>query len=133
MRQFIKKTIRLLGGFATVDEAIDSIQSEEEKHKILTRAVAKLYNTIDEDDVLKKDSKGQYTFKDKPLMPEQMESLRIQAKSLLSSFLFKVLDGELHYRASHKMFYEAKSVRDIIDAKQIEYVWDIIKNRLNKL
>ena len=128
-----EKLIEILGGFATVEQAIDSIKSEEEKHKILTRAVAKLFNTITEDDILKKNSKGQYTFQGKPLLEAEVVALKAQADDLMQSRLFNVLDKELHYIASKKVFFEAQNVRDIVDGKLIEYTWHIIKSKLKKL
>ena len=131
MRQYIEKLIVLLGGFATVDQAIDSIKSEEEKHKILTRAVAKHFNTITKEDLFRKNDKGQYTFKGKPLMKEQVEYFKTQSKDFLESHLFKVLDAEVHYQATIKTFFNAKDEKDVREGKLIEWTWDIIKSKLN--
>lgn len=127
-----KLLIEKLGGYTTVEDALNSIESEEEKHKLLTKAVVKHFNTITEDDIFRKDGVN-YTYKGKPLMDAQVESLRNQAKSLLESELFKMLELELQYQANLKMYRDSKDIIDLISGKLILWTWKVIKSRLHNI
>ena len=59
--------IKKLKGFSSVEEAIDSIEDPKEKNVILTRAVKKLFNTIDADDILQVVQDGQWKLEGKLL------------------------------------------------------------------
>ncbi len=119
--------IEKLGGFATVEDAINSSSKRE---WYLTQAVAKHFNTITKEDLFRKNSKGQYTFKGKPLMQAQVEALKSQAEGFLESKLYEMLDAEVHYQATLKTFYGAATPEDIKEGKLIEWTWDIISTKL---
>ena len=109
-----------------------SAETLEDKHKILTKAVAHLFNTITEDDILKRQG-AEYTFKGKPLMDAQIQSLRSQSEGWMESHLFEIIDYELKYQANRKMYLDSKNEMDMIAGKLIVYTWDIIKSKLKKL
>jgi len=121
-----------LGVFATVEDALNSIESEEEKHKILTQAVANLYNTITEDDIFRKDG-ASYTYKGKPLMDAQVRSMRNQAEGFRESELFKMLDLELKHQANQIMFIKSKNEMDMVSGKLVLFTWNVIKSKINNI
>lgn len=129
MRSFL---IKKLGGYVTAQDALDDIDDTHEKHAILTQAVAHLFNTVTEDDILRRTPKG-YTFQGRDLLDAEVQSLRAQADSFLQSTLFRTLDKELLYQANRKMYLTSKSDTDLIAGKLIVWTWDVIKSKLHNL
>jgi len=121
--------IEKLGGYATVEDALNSA---ENKHEILTKAVAHLFNAVTEEDIFRKD-RTTYTYKGKPLMASQLSVLENQAKDFTESELFKMLDLELQYQANRKMYFDSRGNDDLIAGKLILWNWDVVKTKLKNL
>lgn len=132
-----ERVIRWLGGYASTTEAIEAIRAipnGEERRRILTLAVRRLYNSITGEDVLKPDpASGQWTFMGKPISKEDTALLTQQAKNLLDSQLWRVLQTDLKYQANKRMFTESVDVLDITAGKMLVFYTDIIHTRLKKL
>lgn len=112
-----KHLIHLLGGF-TEDE-------------VSNEAVRKLFNNVGPEDILRADG-DVWLFRGKPLMTAQVQALRIEAKSILASKTFQILDTELKWHTNKKL-REAQTERQLDAAKMIEYTWDVIKTRLKRM
>lgn len=129
--------IRVLGGYASLDEAIEAMRQDknaEHRRKVLTLAVRRLYNTIGPEDILKTDkASGQLTWQGRPVSKEEMQVLIEQAKNMLQSRLWKVLEADIKYTANRRMFVESVSVDDITAGKLVTYYADIIHTRLKNL
>ena len=106
---------------------------EKERHEVLTEAVKKLFNTIQEEDILRLNERGKHTYMGRELMEEELTALKNEAEALKNSQLFKILDKEVRYQANYKMFADSQSTEDVISAKLIMWTWDVIKSKLNKL
>ena len=133
----IKKTIiRLLGGFADLDEAIQHIRdidNKKMKAKILQEYVKKLYNCIDVDDILRKTPEGGWLFKGKPLTDAEVSQLKEQATFILKSRLWKVIRLDVQYQLGKKMFQEARVPEDILWGQLLTFLDDIIQTRLRRM
>jgi hypothetical protein len=124
--------INKLGGFTDIDTFLDTVDKDE-KIKILTLAVKRLYNTVGPEDILKENELGQWISEGKQLSKTEKESLIIEAGTLLSSRLWKYLQSDIKYQANRKMFLLAKSEEDLTAGKLWLYTFDAIKTRLESI
>lgn len=124
--------IKKLGGYATIEDAIKAIDSKEDKHTILTKAVSELFSTIGDNDILKQ-SGGQWLHQGRILTEEEIKQIQSEATTFRKFRLYEILNAEVKYHAAYKMYYKSQTVDDLVAAKMIEYVWDIIKTKLKKL
>jgi len=133
-----RKLIEKLGGFVDVDDCIEQIKSIdnlEERNKVLSLSVKKLFNTVGKDDILKRYVQGnmeQWWFEGKLLSPEEVKSLKREAESFRAMRLYKVLDMECRYQANKKM-HEAQTLSQLESAKLLIWTWDVIKSRLREM
>lgn len=130
MRQWL---IEKLGGYPDVDSALGSITDAGEKNKVLTLAVKKLFNTIGSNDILKLNKANNWTFLGKELSKGRRDLLIAEAKMLLGTDLWKVLQTDISYQANRKMFISSKSESDIIFGKMWLYTLDAFATRLASL
>lgn len=127
-----------LGGYTDVDDCIDyikSIDDQKERHKVLTAAVKRLYNTVGKDDILKVVRNGiaeQWWFEGKLLTAEEVRLLKHEAEAFKASRLYRVLDMECRYQANKRM-HEAATLPQLESAKLFFWVWDLIKTRLKEM
>jgi hypothetical protein len=132
-----ERLIRALGGFPSIDSAIDAIRLEEngaKRRALLTYAVKRLYNTVGADDILKTDkTSGQWTYMGKPISKEETAVLVEQARSMLDTRLWKVLQSDIKYQANKRMFVDSADVHDLTAGKLLLFYTDIIHTRLKKL
>lgn len=136
MWQIIKtKIIKALGGFYSLDDALNTIQEKEleDRKKILTLAVRRLYNTIGPDDILKEDSLGQWSLEGKVMSDGTKKLLIAEANQLETMTLWKVLQKDVQYQSNRRMFLIGKTETDIIVGKVWLYSFDAIKTRLRSI
>ena len=129
MRSFI---INKLGGYSTIQEAIDAIDSQKDKHTILTKAVSDIFQTVGDNDILRFES-GQWLYQGLILDEQEVMQLKAEAQTFRKLRLYEVLDKEVKYHAARKMYYKSQTIDDLMAGKMIEYVWDIIKTKLKQL
>lgn len=129
------KIIKALGGFPSIDSAIDAIQEKEleDRKKILTLAVRRLYNTIGPDDILKEISEGQWLFEGKVIEERTKKLIIAEAAQLESMTLWKILQKDVQYQSNRRMFIIGKTETDIIVGKLWLYSFDAINTRLRSL
>lgn len=130
--------IKKLGGFTepmAVKEFITHARSlsTTDKHKLLTAAIRKSFNTISVDDILRVKEDGQWMFEGKPLSDQQKKVLIQNAQNFTEGMLWKVLDRELQYHANKRMFILSASEQDMIAGKVLVYLTDIIRTKLKSL
>lgn len=132
----IKKLGGFTDGFRTVDEAIEHIQNTDDiasKHKILTLAVKKLFNTISADDILKQTPDGSWTFEGKPLARVEVNALQAEAKHMAQSRMWKVLEKDMQYLANKTIFMNSKTETDIIAGKLVLFLNKERNERVKKM
>lgn len=127
--------IEKLGGYATVDDAIDAIPTKElkQRNQILTLAVKKLFNTIDADDILKAGAPGQWIFEGKILSKAQVQMLIAEAAQLEQTLLWKVLKKDILYQANRKMYLHAENDLHVVTAKFWLYTFDAFRTRMKSI
>lgn len=110
--------IHLLGGFT--------------KGEVLTEAVKKLYNTINEDDILHEEN-GVWFYKGKQLSGESKKMLIAEAIQLKDSKLWEILSTDIEYQANKQMFLKATEESHLMAGKMFLYVLDVVKTRLKSM
>ncbi len=136
MLKYLKtRLIELLGGFPSIDSAIDAIQEKnlEERKKILTLSVRRLYNTIGPDDILKETPEGQWVLEGKVMSEGSKKLIIAEAHQLQAMTLWKVLQKDIQYQSNRRMFIIGKSEMDIVVGKIWLYSFDTINTRLKSL
>ena len=112
-----KYLIKLLGGY--------------HEGEILSEAIQEIYDTVREEDLFRRTVEGA-TFEGKPMSKEAVKALSEQAKHFSNSRLFKVLDREIKYHVDLK-YRSAANLKQLETAGLLEYTWDVLKNKLNKV
>lgn len=130
---FTRWLIKKLGGFTDIEDYLDTIDSFEQRNKILTRAVKRLYSTISDDDILKEHESGQWLFMGKPINEQEKQLLIAETKQLLNSKLWKVLQVDVKYQANKKMYLLAEDALQITAGKLWLYTLDCFDTRLKSL
>ncbi len=126
-----ERVIHFLGGYTDVDSLIESI-SEDEKGILLAHAVREVFNTINEDDVLKITPNG-WEHRGKPLSPEAIELLKGQARELSTSFLWNILKSELKWVAIKSLMEDGKDGSDIRAAQLLGYLTKVVDEKIKKI
>jgi hypothetical protein len=106
--------------------------NEQEKHEILTMAVKRFYNSIDENDILKRKS-NKWFYRDKAMTENEVKTLIAEAHAFLNTRLWKVLKTDIEYQANKRMFLHSSSEIDLIAGKIALFNLEAIKTRLNTL
>ena len=129
MREWI---IEKLGGFPSVEDAIEEIKSREDKSVILTLAVKHLFNTISQDDILK-EKEGQWFFMGRAVSDGEKKLLISEARTFLEMKLWDVIQKDISFQANRKMYLLAENELDIIAGKLWTYCLDCIRTRLKSI
>lgn len=103
------------------------------KHTILTEAVKHLFNTVGPEDILKRNSKGEWVFENRVLHKAEVEDLQVQAISLINSKFWRVLQADIKFQLNRKMFLESNITMDMMWGKLVLYLNDIINSRIERM
>lgn len=127
--------IEKLGGYATIDDAIEAIRKHnlKERQTILTMAVKRLFNTIGPDDILKEGPDKEWLLEGKTLSKGQVDILKAEAAQLESMLLWKVLKKDIFYQANRKMYTLAENDLHVVTAKFWMYTFDAMKTRIESI
>lgn len=126
--------IKKLGGFPTVEAAIEDIRQRDgkEKEELLTLAVRKLFNTLSAQDILKEEG-GVWFYMGKAMTDAEKGMLVSEATILLDSKLWNILTTDICYRANQKMFVASVNTDDLVAGKLWLYTLDAMKTRLKSM
>ena len=133
MRKYL---IKLLKGYSSVDEAILTIKSDDfpRKNEILTEAVKRLFSTISPEDVLQRDKEtGLLKLKGGLISEGEERMLKAEAKTFMTSKLWRAIKIDLRFQLQRKMFDEASITQDILWGKLLLWYNDCVKATLKKL
>ena len=87
-----------------------------------------IFDTFSVDDIL-----VEWTWKGKPLSDENIAMLKEQAKTLQTSFLWKVLKSEVQWFAVKSLLEKGKVAEDIKGAQLLGLFTMVIDAKLNKM
>ena len=127
--------IHKLGGYADINEAIEAIKEKDTKDKfrILSLATKHLFNTINEEDILKENVNGQWMFEGRILNKVQQELIKAETNQFINSTLWKVLEKDIKWQAGRKMFILAQNEVQVAAGKLWLYMLDAFKTRLQSI
>lgn len=131
--QHIKRIlIEALGGFPTVDAAIDEIQRMDlpERKKVLTLAVRRLFNTIGPDDILHEDAEGRWIAEGMVVDERKRRLYAAEAAQIEGSELWKVMQRDAQWQANRRMYILGKTEQDLIAGKLWTFTFDAFRTRL---
>lgn len=130
-----KLLIETLGGYPTIESAIDAIHPKElkERRVLLTLAVKKLFNTVGPEDILKPANGGQWMFEGKLLSKGQVELLMHEAAQIEQMLLWKVLQKDILYQVNRKMYLQSETDLHVVTSKFWLYTFDTFKTRLKSM
>lgn len=131
-----KQLIKLLGGYPSIDSAIQAIKNMEDvdkKAEILSLAVQKLYKTISPNELLKENPDGGWMFQGKPITQAEVTNLKEEASYIRGSKLFYILKQDLKYQIGKKIWEEVGHKDDILWGKLITFMWDVVNTRIKKM
>lgn len=109
-----------------------ALLGKNEREAVLTIAVSKLFCTVTTDDLLRLTPQG-WMNGARTLHPEEIKLLGAEAAQFTNTKLWSVLQTDVRYQASKKMFTESQDVLDITAGKLLLYMLDVLKTRLDKL
>lgn len=113
-----RKLIKILGGWTEDD--------------ILREAFKEVWLPLDPEQILQ--MKGdQWLFMGKPLRPEQVEQIKLEARAFTQSKLWGIIKLDVRYHLSRKMFEEVRVKEDLVWGQLATLLWDIVKTRINQL
>jgi len=127
--------ISKLGGFTDTDAFIERVRELplQDKNKILTVAVKRMFNTASADDILHQTETGEWLLQGRPMQREEMTALKQEADHFLKSRLFKVIDLDLQYHSNKLITLKSETLDDMRAGKLWKYTWDAVKTRLKDL
>ncbi len=127
--------ITKLGGYPTIDDAIEAIKAKPgpERTRVLTLAVKHLFNTIGADDILQVHPDGTWTVEGKPIPKVTRDLLVAEATQFLGTTLWRVLQTDIKYQANRKIFILATDEMQLTAGKLWTYTFDALRTRLNSL
>lgn len=92
------------------------------KEEILTETVAKLFNTIDSNDVLFRHNGERWILGNKELTEGQLRQYAEEAEVILRFGIWKELMKCVKYINNRKMFLESRTIEDLTAGKLLLYL-----------
>lgn len=102
------------------------------KHILINYLTRNLLKAVSEDQILQIVNR-EFLYNRRNLTPEEIQSLKEEAKILRESFLWKMMNKEVEFLAYQAMTSKAKTIDDIIWGKSIFYSVYLMNIFLNNL
>lgn len=127
--------IQKLGGYPDTEAFIDGIDSLpfQDRHAILTRAVRRLFNTLDQEDILSQNSAGQWMCEGKVLSEGQKKQIISEAQMIINTYAWKVLQADVKYKVNKMMFLDATNEQHLASGKLWLHMLNVFGTRLKSL
>ena len=133
----LKKLINLLGGYSSIEEAIDALKKTENltlKHEVLTEAVKHLFNAIGPEDVLRRDKEtGLLKFEGRLMSEAEETMLKAEAETLLELKVWRVLKADVGRQLNEKMFNNPNTQNELLWGKLLMFYDEVLRTRLQSL
>ena len=92
-----------------------------------------VFNTLEEEDVLRTNSSGELTFKGKVLTKEQQEVIKEDAIRFQNSQIWFFLRQEIKFQVGQSAILKSKTPEDMVASKIAMYLLTVITNKINTL
>lgn len=103
-----------------------------DKHDVLDERVAALFNTIRKRDLLRQE-RGTWYAGNRELTEPEIRQIKAEARVLLNSRLWSILEDDVEYHAYRTIFTVSRSEIDLIGGKMLKVYLDILYTRLKEL
>lgn len=103
-----------------------------DKHDVLDERVAALFNTIRKRDLLRQEGSTWYAG-NRELTEPEIRQIKAEARVLLNSRLWSILEDDVEYHAYRTIFTVSRSEIDLIGGKMLKVYLDILNTRLKEL
>lgn len=103
-----------------------------DKHDVLDERVASLFNTIRKRDLLRREGNTWYAG-NRELTEHEIRQIKAEARVLLNSRLWSILEDDVEYHAYRTIFMVSRSEIDLIGGKMLKVYLDILNTRLKEL
>ncbi len=111
-------------------EHIESIDNIDEKHRVLTLAVQRMFNVVSAEDILRQNPDGSWSYGNKILTGEQLTAIQHAMDSFSKGQLYKILKADLKHHATMNVAFKSKNEMDIIAGKVLLTYIDVVDKRL---
>ena len=101
--------------------------------EILTELVRDLFNSIDENNILREEIDGTWYVGDKELQDAEKKLVISEAQIFLKGKVWNVLQRDVKYLANKRMYINSRTEMDLVAGKLLLYLLDIMKTRLQSL
>jgi hypothetical protein len=113
-------------------EALGGYYPPVDKHDILDERVASLFHTIRKNELLRQEN-GVWYSGDRELTEHEIRQIKAEARVLLNSRLWQVLEQDIEYQSYRTIFTKSRTEIDLIGGKMLKVYLDIHKTRLQEL
>ncbi len=126
--------IERCGGYPDAESAIDAVEGIQERKRLLTLSVRRLFNTIGPEDILKIHAdRKTWLFQGKPISEAEKLLLIAEAQGFLRSKLWQILRADVMWQSNRRTFLLAKDDLDMVAGKMMQYDLDCIDTRLKSM
>ena len=112
---------------------MESSEQDVLQRNLINFILKDVFNTIDVEDVLRIKGTNVWEHKGRNLTPDEVNLLREEARIFKNSKLWEILKNELKYHAQKSMFEKSQTPQDIVAAKLLIYLTDVIQGKLEKM
>lgn len=102
---------------------------DKEKINLITKD---LFTTKEENDVIRLEGKD-IVYKGNVLTDAEKKSIISQAETIKKLELWNILQSEMRYLASEKLYYDCKTEEDILFAKAVLWGIDVLDKKITNL
>lgn len=103
------------------------------QRKFVRFLVRGLFNTIDESDVLRIDSKGVIMYQNKPLTREIADKIKTEAGTFNDSLVWEFLTNDMKYVSNQRMWEKSENIEDVLAGKIMLYTIEVMRKKLENL
>lgn len=104
------------------------------KIKILNILLSKLFNAVNESDVLDYNHKKKtMVIGGRPVTVKHLEGLKSDARTILELELWKQLTKDMKYIANKKMYISSTSANDMIFGKAVLYTLEVMDKKMRNI
>ena len=95
--------------------------------------VKEVFSTISKEDLLEIRGPNVWFHKGQQLIPEEVNALKAEANLFKGGRLWKIISETLLYHAQRAGLEKAKTEQDLISAKMLIYLTDIVKTVISEM
>src|SRR3977135_1924471 len=112
---------------------MESNEQDVLQRRLINFLLKDVFNTISHEDLLKITGPNVWEHKGVALTPGEIKQLQEEATFFQKNRLWEILKNELYYHAQQRLIERSETPQDIVAAKMMVYITDVIKTKLNQM